>query len=281
MTARSVLPMICVGLWLAGCGAPTGLTSGPEDARTAWPQQLAGRALQTTTDEFVLYCNDAQTADSLQRWVTTHQDQFRTRYGGTTAGPGLVMAIEPGREPFPAIEQWRKLHPGVRGSNRTWTRRILFSIRHRPYCAAKNPYFRESFSIPYDEARGLNMFVTRMPRPAWICFLTTDPHFSSAFEEGVRLGTQRREEQLKRVSFRTSVANLPAMPFLALGRWIITFRSRSIDADLMHLDRRETLFNALIGSRFRDANRRSALRKALGVEIDEQWMSMWRRRPID
>ena len=125
------------------------------------------------------------------------------------------------------------------------------------------------------------MFVKKTPRPAWICFLTTDPHLNSAFDEQVRLGLQRHVERIKTVPLLVRAINLPYMTFVTPFRWLMLSKYRSIDTRLMHLDRRETLFDAQLTSRIDDQDRRRAQQKELHAEIDERWMRMWRRRPID
>ena len=125
----------CVVLSSTSCGSPTKVAP-EQDTPASWPQNLAGRKLRTSADDFVLYCNSAESSEDLQRWVALQLDLFRSRYGATHTGTGLILAIEPGKEPYQAIEEWR-VGPPVGGG-----------IFNRPSCAPMIPYFSESFSIP-------------------------------------------------------------------------------------------------------------------------------------
>lgn len=283
--ARIALLLLCQAFSAMSCQAPIGLRLREAGGSKPWPQQLAGRQLQSISSGYVLYANDAQAAGELQRWVNRQLEMFSTQYGLTGADTGLILAIEPGPEPLSAIEEWRNSNRGRRGFASTWTSRIggLFSgdITDRPYCAARLPYFCESFSIPYDEASKLGMFEKDTPRPAWICFLTSDQHLISSFNESVRKRIQRHIERTKQVPLRVRIVNLPAMTVYTPIRWLIMLKYRSIDADLMHLDRRETLFRALIECRVGNQRRRAALLKELHKGTDQRWKRIWNHRPID
>jgi len=286
MTSEIMRLITCVAFSLSSCGPSTSITPGEESTTRAWPQKLAARNLQTITGDFALYGNDVQATEKLQRWVDIQICRFQTRYGeGVQTGPGLILAIEPGKEPFSAIETWRERNQGDRGTLPTWASRIggLFSTRatDRPYARSRTPYFRESFSIPYEDACDIGILNENTPRPAWICLLTTDAQLDSAFDEQVMLSLQRHWERVKKVPFLVRAANLPAMVVWTPIRWLSLSECRSIDRRLMQLDRREALFSALIFSRFDVPDRCEALDKELRVETDKRWMRLWKRRPRD
>ena len=246
-------------------------------APPSWPEQLAGRELRVNTKDYALYAANPKMADELHEWLMKELTQFRLEYDTKIQGPGLVLAIEPGEEPIDALEEWRKRN--VRRERWiNWSspirRQFFMSPLGRPYCLSRTNYFKESFSFPYDEALESAIVDRTTQRPGWICLLTADAHLLGAFDSTIK----QRRRVAKPVRGN---ASLGALMMFAGIRLLILPRYRTIDIELMHLQRKEALFHALLDASQMDVPRRTLARKELRATIDQEWKYRWVRRPID
>lgn len=258
-------------------------TPAAEATRRAWPEQLAGRLLQVATDAYVLYANDANLAAELRVWLDRELAEFGSRYTRPLQR-GLVLAIEPGEEPFPALEEWRARDtdrgPGDDGpTNRRG--QIVPARYRRRYCFFHSPYFRENFSLLQEDARRIRILNDSVPNPAWVCVLTTEAHVLEAFDELRRAHEKKiREEGLKQLK------DEPLEQWLCAGLFWLMYKScvpiyRSIDVDLMHLQRHEVLWQTLIRFSDLDASRRDAALSRLQDSTDEAWEELYSTRPVE
>lgn len=254
-------------------------------AASGWPDQIAGRSLRGITDEYALYANTAGSAEELKSWLEIELEEFRSDESDDCTKPGVVLAIEPGEEPLLLVEQWRKQNVN-RARLIAWTSPIrnqtFNSPDGRPYCLNKRPYFRESFSISYQESVRLSILDIQDPRPAWICFLATDQHLNMAFDEQIERQRQQYGESLKEVPAIVRMLSFPSelIMYSAAALFIIPKYS-SIDSELMHLQRQETLNRVLIRCCCEDKALRSQRLENLRDQIDGAWKDIWVRRPID
>lgn len=253
-------------------------------AATGWPDQIAGRSLSGITDEYALYANNEASAEELKRWLEIELEEFRSDEADDCTKPGVVLAIEPDEEPVLVVEQWRKENVN-RARLIAWTSSIrnqsFNSPDGRPYCLSKRPYFRESFSMSYQEALRLGFLDIQDPRPAWICFLATDRHLNMAFDEQRERQRQQYGESLKEVPVLVRMLSFPSELIFSAAALFVIPKYRSIDSELMHLQRRETLNHALIRCCCEDKTLRSQRLESLRDEIDRAWKYIWVRRPID
>lgn len=274
---------------LIGCQATEPHRRLAEEARPTWPDRLAGRTLRATTDDYVLYAPNGVEAGQLQAWLDQEIAEYRSRYGPFAGGPGMVFAIGAGEEPVTAIEEWRRKNVH-RSRLLVWKYHARdlgppWPFRGRPYCLDREPYYTESFSMPYEQGVHAGLLDPAL-KPAWICFLATDQHMVEEFDE---LILRRREQSLEKLvelfkdpRFPAAfVLSFPAMPIFLIGHVYISQRYRSIDIDLMQLQRRETLWGALIDWSVPDDSERERKLKALCEEIDEAWKRLFLHRPID
>ena len=253
-------------------------------AATGWVDHIAGRKLRGITDEYALYANNAGSAAELMRWLDTELEEFRSDEADDCTKPGVVLAIEPGEEPLLMVEQWRK---EIVNRTRliTWTSPIrnqtFNSPDGRPYCLTKRLYFRESFSMSYQEAVRLGILEDQDPRPAWICFLATDEHLNMAFDEQTERQRQQYGESLKEVPTIVRVLSFPAELIMSAAALFVIPKYKSIDSELMHLQRRETLNCVLIRTCYEDGLLRTERLNNIREETDRVWKDIWVRRPID
>ena len=123
--------------------------------------------------------------------------------------------------------------------------------------------------MPREELIRLGLVAKDARVAAFPCFLTTDQHKNEAFD------------QARRESAKTAVHVEDELGVMAFMRAIIYKTYRSIDIKLMQLQRRETLWTALIMSCRLDDSKKSQLISALGTEIDGEFERLWLSRPID
>jgi len=253
-------------------------------AAPSWPQELAGRKLQVIADPYALYANDAEVAKGLAAWVDVEVAAFRSRYGRGPTGAGIILAIEPGEEPSPAL---RDLYGAKRGSGDpapTASRSVpalLPSLSERPYCVSRWPYFRESSPINYQEAVRTGLLEKEAPRPDWICCLTTNEHLRAQFEKALSARARSQRKRVAKVPLLVRVLSFPAMMIYRPVGMLITWKYRAIDGKLMRLDRREVLLKALIDSRFVESRDRLSAVEELRGKTDQRWQYLYRHRPID
>ena len=253
-------------------------------AKQSWPKRLAGRELQASGNSYALYANDAKLGTDLHRWLERQLARYCSQYA-LPEGRGVVIAIEPGVEPFPAVEEWEK-HNVSRARVVDWVsehkRGHTFHGRSgRPYSFFRDPYFRESFVLAYDDAVRIRVLDTSTPEPAWICLLTTDAHATENFNEKIR----RYEEETIEKEFEVN-KGLTLDERFCRRLFYVMFKLcvpvyRFIDVDMMHLQRRETLWQTLIhGSEMNEDDRLGALSR-LQDETDEAWTQLYFSRPTD
>ncbi len=253
-----------------GCRAtaPRALVS--ERCGPVWPERLAGRERQVVSDDVIIYANDPANAQELRECIENELAGFRERYDGAPKGPGLVLAIETATalEPVPAVEEWRAAHVDRHG---------------RPYCLdAYAPYFRESFRMPFDAALEARLLEGLDAAPAWVCLLTTDAHRTVAavakakarFSNG---GVKTADPSV----IPAMLLSAPALPLMYLAHGCLAGVYAVIDADLMHLQRRETLWKAFVHATQSTPEWRKAQLAVLESEIDRTWRDIWRSRPVD
>jgi hypothetical protein len=96
------------------------------------------------------------------------------------------------------LEAWQRASHSRRDVLPLWSRRIagIFAsgVLDRPYCFTRNLYFRESVIIPYDVAIRIGLIDARVPKPAWICALTTEAHVKQSFDRGMKDRLKRRKK---------------------------------------------------------------------------------------
>jgi len=243
------------------------------------PSQLFGRHLYVATEEFAVYASDERAATEFARVLDTELAAFRDCFPGVQTTKGIVVAIEPGDEPSPAVADWES-----RIADRaSWDVESQPPSVARPYAFLREPYFRESFSLPRKKADELVCPKPDELPPGWICFLTTDPHFGERFDQAQ---TEIRQGLLK--ATKQIVLDLPPLEALTqtsvaavagLAEELLQARLRGIDRDLMHLQRRETLWTAWLTSGVGEASERQAALAALRAQIGAEWERTWDRRP--
>lgn len=249
-----------------------------------WPRQAAGRDLQVVADNYAIYAVSQEAAEELRAWVDAELVELRARYPDLPIQPGAVLAIEPGDEPVPGAEQWRQDNVNRRRQI-VWSSPIrsqwISTGKGRPYSFFMEPYFRESFEMPWEEAVRLDLMEAVVPAPAWVCFLATEPHVTEEFN--ARLWQHRREclASLSDVPWPVLLLNWWVPPVFQLVAECVFPKYRAIDVALMRLQRRETLWGTLITCAVTDESRRSSELAALQSEIDEAWEYLWVRRPIE
>ena len=266
---------VCVFFALGGC-----LRSAPSSQRDrAWPEQLAGRQLQVAKDHYVLYATDAKRAAKLSRWVDRELATFRDHYGSMCHRQGIILAIEPDTEPAPPVEKWQRAHINRSRSIEWFWPHPSMALSDsfvtgdgRPYCWGREPYFRESFSMPYAEALRLELLDESAGEPGWICFLTTDEHVYAAFD-------LRSKEATQRFLKEDAHAVDDAVEFLMARVFVIQYRY--LDAELARLQREETLWSGLIAHSIKDEGVRTEAIANLGNELDRLWADVWLNRPRD
>jgi hypothetical protein len=248
-----------------------------------WPEGLAGRRLRAEADAYVLYAVDADLSKRLGGWLDRELASFCSRYVLPT-GRGLVLAIEPGSEPLPELEEWRSRNIDRRRTIHWATERrsqALSTQYGRPYSFSRQPYFRESFSLPREDALRVGVRDTFTPKPAWICVLTTDAHLTDAFNEMIR----EHEREVSEKSAQEPERMPPDQVLCSWLFWLMYKTSvpvyRSIDIELMHLQRREALWDALIRCSSMNAKECKAALSHLQDDTDEAWKQLYFSRPIE
>lgn len=266
-------------VWLIGCQADQ-----KRLAATGWPDQIAGRRLRDITDDYALYANNAGSAEELKKWLDIELENFRTDEPDDCTKPGVVLAIEAGEEPLLWVGEWREENVN-RARRITWTspirNQVFSSSAGRPYCLSNRPYFRESFSMPYQEAIRLGILDIQDRRPAWICFLATDHHLNITFDEQIERQQQKYDDSLKELPVIVRMLSLSSELIFSAAPLFVIPKYRSIDIELMHHQRRETLNRALIKACSEDGLLRSERLKNVRDETDRAWKDIWVRRPID
>ncbi|MFQ5495949.1 MAG: hypothetical protein ACE5EX_11275, partial [Phycisphaerae bacterium] len=249
-----------------------------------WPSVLFSRNRQVVSEHFVLYANDSGAADRLRVWVEAELSVLRSRYGACPIPQGLVVAIERGEEPDSAIEAWWRRNVGVPDMI-LWAGPYEKRGRHtgagRPYCLSAEPYFRESFLIPPGHAGRLWGLSEAGSRPAWVCFLTTDGHLTAAFEGQARKRKEAHRRELRDVPAVVRIMSGAGEALMRMGAGVFWKRYETIDSELMHLQRREILWRAVMGQVFTDESRLSEHIASLQSETDGTWKDLWLRRQID
>ena len=254
--------------WRGGC---TRLLNTPD---AIWGPRSAGRALQIQTDSYDLYGNSAASARRLSRWVDEELSSFGERYGWTPEERGLIYAIDAGPDPVYRAEVWQGMHVD-RSRDSYWAKYPkgaggFSNSGGRPYIWSRGePFFRESFCIPYEAAVGLDLLDMRAPRPSWICFLTTDQHQKAAGDD------HHREWRKRQAAEGYPRGGDPFVIYLIVELWAAP-KQRDLDRRMMHLQRREALWTAML-------SRRGAWTEILALrdEIDVAHYEIFRRRPRD
>jgi hypothetical protein len=259
-----------------GCG-----TASSQSEHHAGPETLAGRGLQRVTDNYLLY-GSAEAAADLASWIDE-----QLKHAGVAQGRGIVLAIEPGVEPWPQLEEWRLANVSRTGAGlpRVWSSPIRsqtkFLIAGRPYCLQDSPYFTESFSMPVHQARVLGLLEGLNWQPAWICFLTTDETIRQSFDATLQRFREAQAIASQDVQSSFAPSDLPAILVVAaFAEFYLMPTWRLLDAELMHLQRREVFVGALLEYRLRGSERDLRLQR-LRQETDAAWKHIWFRRPFD
>ncbi len=244
---------ICGCFSLFGCRAPS--------TNQSQKQSILGRLRWVKTDKYDLFSRDIGEAEALKPWIDRELESFHARFEVSPKGRGLILAIEPGDEPNEKVLEW-----AARNVDRTRTVHLSPESNRwvyqtgRPYCLSRGtPYFRESFAITSTQSEMLIPLPFNDGRYAWMCFLTTDAHLLEAFDS-----TLKRSEE-------TAVHVDDGLGLLKLQRWMIHGDYKSIDKQLMQLQRREVLWSVLIRSEIGLQTSASKLTKGLEKEIDEEY----------
>ncbi len=141
----------------------------------------------------------------------------------------------------------------------------------------------ECFWMPPDEAVHIGVLGTAYPKPAWVCFLTTEEHVQESFATRLR---EVRQNHASWVDSSVPVA-VRALSSLAcvvysLGNEVLVYpRYREIDVALMHLQRSETVSEALITSVMHGTPQYPGEMRFLHDEYDATWKKLWGARPLD
>ena len=281
------LPLVCLA-----CAAQQPADFVPPANRAAeWPECVAGRSRRIVTDGYVLYGRSLPAAaekqpkalrrdslDVLRRWLDAELPTIASRYR-LPEGRGLILATGPGLEPDAALNDWRTRNVS-RERRIRWTSEIRSQEIHtragRPYSFFHTCYFTENYSLPYEDALDAGILDPGMVKPAWIGVLTTDDHLQSAFRQ--KYGEHERKVQ--------SEASASAGEWLMGAGVRLALRLdepkyRSIDLQLMHLQRREALAKAIINASVEDDQPRFEALTQLQRDTDEAWQELWFRRPIE
>ncbi len=194
---------------------------------------------------------------------------------GNQSKTGLVLSMEPGDEPAPALESWRLRHADR--SNRIWYG------RRRSYSVFRRPFFRESFALPAEQLEKLGLLTDGMPMPAWTCFLCTDQHlrdeFSQKHAKQMQAANAESDEVLAKMPLGQRLHQRVALGMfrtMAAVAWPIYC---SIDIDLMCLQRRETLYRTLLDAADLTDTARVSETQQLRKRIDKKWTRHLKRRP--
>jgi hypothetical protein len=249
-------------------------------AAWGWPRLLAGRELQFLTDRYVLYGTDRASARTMREWLDAELMSFESCHT-MPEGRGLVLMLDADRVPPPQIDGWRSETPErprvIDWASNDRRPETVHSRTGRPYCFFKKPYFRESFALTRLEPSRGGEVECFAGRPAWVCALTTDAHAVTAFNEKVREHERQMNEEAN---------DQPAGQLLAEWMYYGMYKLcvpawRSIDEEMMHLQRREALWRALIRNGSMPEDRQSEALTSLRDEIDEAWKKLYFSRPHD
>jgi len=128
--------------------------------------------------------------------------------------------------------------------------------------------------------------VDKTLKPAWICFLTTDKHTLLGFEEWLQKQKEEGRKRMKEIMadpgfWPAFVLSLPSIPIVLFQYAYIEARYRSIDIELMHLQRREVLWAQLLMCTNLDDAARQQERKTLRMALNAAWSELWFGRPTD
>ena len=277
---------LATGLFgVASCQVAEPLVRSSQRPPAEWPSHIAGRARHVVADDYAVYAKDAAEADRINVWLEEELSVLRSAHKGALRGKGLVFAVGSGADLPPAVDEWRS-----QNVDRTrlieWTSPIrsqsVSIATGRPYCLGNEPYFIESFEMAPDDAIRLGL-VPAWATPAWVCFLTTDAHVTTAFDVALkRMKKEHAEWVSDNVPAEAYLLSFPAMVLMTISAELLAYpRFRSIDVDLMHLQRRETVRRALIRYTTTDICERRQTLAALQDEVDDAWKEMWFRRPLD
>jgi hypothetical protein len=268
----------------AARGTENAVSSVAYDARQVdylWPEEIAGRRLRALTADTAVYALDAAAAEELRAWLEAELALFRSRYQ-CTIGRGIVISVDSREDPNEAVEAWHTVN--VRRDRRIhWTSSIrnqtFVSDSGRPYTFVDPWYFREGFSMPMHVATEIGIMAGNLNEPTWLCFLPSEEYYNMCFQEKHTKAKAEVERAMKTAS--PDQALYGALLGIAARIAIPVYRSifRSMDADLMRLQRREMLWQELLNSSDLPEARRTAEIEAVRSEIDEEWKSTYFRRP--
>jgi hypothetical protein len=249
-----------------------------------WPRRLAGRELQFITERYVLYGTDHESAKAMRDWVEAELTSFERHYT-MPAGRGLVLMLDADQAPLPEIEGWRSETPDrprvIDWSSNDRRQATVHSRNGRPYCLLLKPYFHESFALIRPASAQTGDVDESMPKPAWVCALSTDAQVKAAFNEEARQHERQALEKGKE-----EMKDMPADQRLANWMFYGMYKSfvpvwRSIDVKLMRLQRREALWQALIRNSGMPEEQQTKVLSSLRDEIDEAWKELYFSRPYD
>ena len=272
------LPVLAARLLLCGCvvlaavscscgesaSAPTA-TNGKNDA-----PKLAGRPLQISTSRYVIFAHSHELAAGLASWLDSEFVEFEGVYQVGPNVPVAIAAIEPGEETAPYVKEWRRAFVSR-------VRPVIFAAKSgphrydqgRPYCMSPpEPYFRESFLMPTDAAVQLGLVDAGTVQAPSVCFLTTDEHHEEAFQLDLQ------------VMERTMVRE-PDSWILRLIDQEAFRQNHTLDRQLMHLQRREVLWQSLIDASFSDREKIMQLKHELVGQIDSEFGKIFLSRRTD
>ena len=129
--------------------------------------------------------------------------------------------------------------------------------------------------MPVERAIELGLLNAVGPRPAWICFLSTTGHLITRF------GQIKEQERARPAPAARDASDAFFGALLALVKPSMESRYMEIDVQLMQLQRREVLWQAVIGSESASDSVRSAESTSLRRKIDEEWQRYYFTRPLE
>lgn len=151
---------------------------------------------------------------------------------------------------------------------------------HGKYCLAESPYFSESYWIPVIDAVKSGLLEESHQEPGALCFVTTDSHFQSAFNDTVNVFFgEAAEESRGRAKDASQVLGDIAMGVMAMG--VIQTDWRDRDSRLMRIQREEAIRRAMIDESELEPSAKKKAVQDLYEKTDMRWARIWEGRLVD
>lgn len=264
-------------LLVSGLGFQTGVFA----TDSSDPQEMLGYALSATHSDFAIYSTNRSAEVELARWVEAQLVEFRSLFDPDYNKRGIVFVLDGEVAPTPQLESWRAKHVSRKRSI-SWKspirRQTVKSDAGRPYCLSKTPYFSEAWWLP-PKVLGRVAGVS-LNDVGWVVFLVSDTHFARSFDAENGRNAKANEEHLKSVPPVVRFLSVGTEQVMRLVHIAMLADYKKIDRRLMHLQRKEVLWEAFLASGS-DQNQFSTGRATLQGIVDDIWKFIWFRRPLD